>query len=306
MRGFYRVRAAVAPAAESAPAANLNAASMPQAEICLAIIEPQTMSPDSEFGWSLGTNVAKMDLPSLGKLLCQCGIRWVKFPFATSETAVPSPPDGSQQKSGNPPARNNENSSALPEKSLSAEAGEARLPAASLPKGPAANALEKLISFSDQLATAGVHLAGVLQPPRVTEESGKTAFDLLAVEAFGRDPKTWYPSIEPILARLATEIRYWQIGDDRDPGWMGCRDLPGTICARRPSWTGLARTWPWASPGTLRRLCRSPCPASRLTVPSTRNPRICPLRVPRDQRRPGASSRCPAMNRWVRTLCRSD
>jgi hypothetical protein len=52
---------------------------------------------------------------------------------------------------------------------------------------------------------------------------------LLAVEAFGRDPKTWYPSIEPILARLATEIRYWQIGDDRDPGWMGCRDLPGTI-----------------------------------------------------------------------------
>ena len=53
--------------------------------------------------------------------------------------------------------------------------------------------------------------------------------DLLAAEAFSRDPRTWYPSIEPILARLAVEIRFWQIGDDLDPGWVGCPDLTGIV-----------------------------------------------------------------------------
>ena len=275
-RGFYRVRAAVAPIANSAPAADLNAGPMPQAEICLAIIKPQTLSPDSEFGWSLGTNAAKMDLPSLGKLLCQCGIRWVKFPFATSETTVPPPPDDSQQKSGNP-ARKNENVSALPKKGLSKETDETRLSAASLPKGPAANALEKLINFSDQLGMAGVHLAGVLQPPRVSEESGKTAFDLLAAEAFARDPKTWYPSIEPILARLATEIRYWQIGDDRDPGWMGCRDLPGTISRTKTELDRIGQDVAVGIPWNI----AAPLP---IAVPSTppersRNPKAAALAV---------------------------
>ena len=92
-----------------------------------------------------------------------------------------------------------------------------------------ANSLEPLINFSDRLGMAGVRLAGVLQPPRVAGDAGKTSYDLLAAEAFSRDPKTWYPSIEPILARLATEIRFWQIGDDRDPGWIGCRDLAGIV-----------------------------------------------------------------------------
>ena len=96
-------------------------------------------------------------------------------------------------------------------------------------RASAADSLEPLINFSDRLGMAGVSLAGVLQPPRVTGDAGKASDDLFAAEAFSRDPKTWYPSIEPILARLATQIRFWQIGDDRDPGWIGCGDLPGIV-----------------------------------------------------------------------------
>lgn len=184
--GFYRVRATVVPVAPSVSLSSLAtrpaAETTPQAELSLAVIEPQALSSESEFGWSLGPNDADVGLVPLGDLLCQCGIRWVKFPFAI-------------QKS----------------------------------KESAANSLEPLINFSDRLGMAGVRLAGVLQPPRVVEDAAKTSDDLLAAEAFSRDPKTWYPSIEPILARLATQIRFWQLGDDRDPGWIGCRDLPGIV-----------------------------------------------------------------------------
>ncbi len=35
--------------------------------------------------------------------------------------------------------------------------------------------------------------------------------------------------IKPTLARLATQVRCWQIGGDRDPGWIGCGDLPRIV-----------------------------------------------------------------------------
>ena len=176
--GFYRVRATIMPVApsvgSSSSAAGPDAETASQAELSLAVIEPQSAPSGSEFGWSLSPNDAEVGLTPLGDLLCQCGIHWVKFPF---------------------------------------------------PKASAADSLEPLINFSDRLGMAGVSLAGVLQPPRAAEASN----DLFAAEAFSRDPKTWYPSIEPILARLATQVRVWQIGGDRDPGWIGCDDLPGIV-----------------------------------------------------------------------------
>jgi len=218
--GFYRVRATVVPIAPSVPSsspqAGPTAAATSRAElstnprtICgagvtpthaaetaapqerevvlrqelnLAVIEPQSLPSGSEFGWSLHPSDTDLGLVPLGDLLCQCGIRWVKFPFTIQK-----------------------------------------------PKESKANSLEPLINFSDRLGMAGVRLAGALLPPRATENAANRSDDLLAVEAFSRDPKTWYPAIEPVLARLAVEIRYWQIGDDRDPGWIGCRDLPGIV-----------------------------------------------------------------------------
>ena len=46
-----------------------------------------------------------------------------------------------------------------------------------------------------------------------------------AAEVFAGDPKTWYPGIEPLLARLATQIRWWQIGSDRDTSLAAQPDL---------------------------------------------------------------------------------
>ena len=216
------------------PVTSTATATTPQAELSLAIIKPQVLPSGSEFGWSLGPHDADAGLVPLGALLCQCGIRWVKFPFAIQETPTPPTADSSKEKPGNQ-ARKDENLSGNAEKNPASAVSGTGMQAGSKVKKSEVNSLEGLINFSDQLSTAGVHLAGVLQPPRVAGDTGMKSCDLLAAEAFARDPKTWYPSIEPVLARLGTEIRCWQIGDDRDPGWMGCRDLPGTFRAPRPS-----------------------------------------------------------------------
>jgi hypothetical protein len=171
-------------------------ASTPQATLGLAFVDPESPPANSEFGWSLDPQDAALGLVPLGDLLTQAGVRSVKFPFACSFDVKPIP---AAQSAAKPPA-------ALP-----ATAHEP-------------DRIEPLIGFSDRLASAGVRLIGEMLPPPVTEATGQTKLKLLTVEAFARDAKTWFPSIEPVLARLATEIRFWQIGGDRDRSWTGCSD----------------------------------------------------------------------------------
>jgi hypothetical protein len=197
--GFYRVRATVEPKPEKSGSGEATAL----IDLTFAVVEPKTVPSGSEFGWSLGPHDADLGLVPLADLLCDCGIRWVKFPFAIKETVAVPPDNGSSEKN---------------KKSVQPGASKAL-----------ENAMESLINFSDRLATFGVRLVGVLQPPQVSSDSSGRSYNLLAAEAFSRDPKSWYPSIEPVLSRLATEIRRWQIGDDRDSGWTSCRDLPGIV-----------------------------------------------------------------------------
>ncbi len=85
--------------------------------------------------------------------------------------------------------------------------------------------IEPLIGFCDRLNRSDIGLIVVLRPDPVPSEKPIWPHDLLAAEAFARDAKVWYPSVEPVLARLGTQIRSWQLGDDLDLGWVGCREL---------------------------------------------------------------------------------
>jgi hypothetical protein len=201
--GYYRVRAVVEPK----PNANTHYPASPPAELAFAVVEPQPLPCRGEFGWSLGPHDADLGLIPLSDLLAQSGIHWVKFPFGVKE-AVAAP----------------------------AESGDKAPAAKSAAKAvkAAESYMQLLINFSDRLERAGVKMVGLLQPPRVSQEIrnvGQVANlpEMLAAETFALDPMTWYPSIEPILARLATQIRSWQIGGDRDNSWAGCRDLSGVV-----------------------------------------------------------------------------
>ena len=44
-----------------------------------------------------------------------------------------------------------------------------------------------------------------------------------AAEAFAPPVKAWYPSLEPTMIRLATQVRWWQLGTDGDTSFVGCR-----------------------------------------------------------------------------------
>jgi hypothetical protein len=204
--GFYRVRATAEAAADKMASGKPAAL----AEMNFVVVAPQKLPDDSEFGWSLGPHDADVGLVPLGDLLSQSGIHWVKFPIPCKEIIAP-------------PAENSVQDEA--QKSASATKKPQNSPA----KPSAENSLESLISFNDRLERAGVSMVGLLQPPTAPDEVAGRSHELLAAETFGRDPKSWYPSIEPILSRLATEIRAWQLGNDRDAGWAGCRDLPGIV-----------------------------------------------------------------------------
>jgi hypothetical protein len=197
--GHYCVHADVTPLAA---AAGKSRTSMPRATMGFAIIDPEASSANSEFGWSLDAHDPALGLVPLGDLLAQSGIRSVKYPFPISIDEKAAAADS--QPTGKPPV-------------------------APAPTKQAPDRIEPLVSFSDRLGSAGVRLVGELLPPPVDAAIGPIKENLLAVEAFSRDPKTWFSSIEPILARLATEIRCWQIGDDRDPGWTSCDDLSAVV-----------------------------------------------------------------------------
>jgi hypothetical protein len=227
LRGFYRVRAVVAPTESSKESSTVEARSATQtvqAELSFVAVAPGILPSESEFGWSLDTNDRVVGLGSLGDVLCQSGIRWVKFPFATKESVAATAADAAK-KASQTPANPTVTATANSQGNSKATTVDRSLEAKPKPNVPREETLDALISFSDRLGIEGIRLIGVLQPPAMAGETGKASFELLAAEAFARDPKTWYPSIEPILAHLATEIRYWQLGDDRDSGWSGCRDL---------------------------------------------------------------------------------
>ena len=208
--GYYRISAQVVPLSKgdgSPPQSAQNAT------LGMAIIDPESPPANSEFGWSLDPHDTTLGLVPLGDLLAQSGIRSVKFPFACSFDVKPAP---ALQPADKPPA-------------------------ASPATKQEPDRIEPLISFNDRIAGAGVRLVGELLPPPAILSGGEgvspifaytkigTVPNMLAAEAFARDAKIWFPSIEPVLARLATEIRFWQIGGDRDPSWTGCSDLSAVV-----------------------------------------------------------------------------
>ncbi len=90
--------------------------------------------------------------------------------------------------------------------------------------------IEKLVSFAERLAAQGIELIGLLNdPPETLRTRYGGAQNLTAADIFAPDPKVWYTSLEPVLTRLATRIRWWQLGDDSDTSFIGYPNLSAKI-----------------------------------------------------------------------------
>ena len=93
-----------------------------------------------------------------------------------------------------------------------------------------AEVLDRLVAFAERLSDQGVESVGILSdpPPDVqahfAEGSTKEAIDIFSAEA-----DVWYPAIEPVMTRLGLQVRYWQLGVDRDTSFVGASRLPDRI-----------------------------------------------------------------------------
>jgi hypothetical protein len=168
------------------------------AELTLAVIEPQRAPPGSEFGWSLPCGDRPLPLALLGELLCQSGAGWVKYPITPGDGKRPPPVD-----------------SLL---ALSDRLSEGRVRLVVMGTAPQA------------YASGPDGTAGDAAPARGPgPDAAPAAADRAAMELFSGDPKTWYPSLQLLQARLGPRLAWWQLGGDRDASWTLCPDLASRL-----------------------------------------------------------------------------
>ncbi len=81
--------------------------------------------------------------------------------------------------------------------------------------------LNQLLAFGEQLNAEGIELVGLLiEPPEDLREQFGPHRPLSAADIFGADPKIWYPSLGPVISRLAGQVRWWQLGNDTDASFL--------------------------------------------------------------------------------------
>lgn len=88
----------------------------------------------------------------------------------------------------------------------------------------------QLISFNERLSSRGITLVGLLhQPPAKLCEHFEHPEKVSAAEVFSSNPELWYPSLEMVMMRLATQVRWWQLGSDQDTSFVDYPNLPQKI-----------------------------------------------------------------------------
>ncbi len=89
--------------------------------------------------------------------------------------------------------------------------------------------IERLILFGERLNTQGIELVGMLSrpPEKVCKRFGGQP--VMAADVFSASADVWYPSLEGVLMRLMTRVRWWQIGGDDDTSFVGYPGLAARI-----------------------------------------------------------------------------
>lgn len=81
--------------------------------------------------------------------------------------------------------------------------------------------VQELIRFGERLSMHGVQIVGLLSdPPPAVLKQFTNVDPLSAAVIFSAAEKTWYPTVKPTMIRMATQVRWWQIGADDDTGFV--------------------------------------------------------------------------------------
>ncbi|HWB08575.1 MAG TPA: NEW3 domain-containing protein [Pirellulales bacterium] len=90
--------------------------------------------------------------------------------------------------------------------------------------------VDGLTWFADRLNAQGIGLIGLLsEPPPQTARVMLLAPGGAVANLFAQDAALWYPSLEPVMARLSLKVRWWQLGNDDDGSLSGVSDPLATV-----------------------------------------------------------------------------
>ncbi len=88
----------------------------------------------------------------------------------------------------------------------------------------------QLITFNERLMSQGISMVGMLsRPPRKIREQFEHPESVPAAEIFSSSEDVWYPSVELVMMRLATLVRWWQLGTDTDTSFVDYPNLTEKI-----------------------------------------------------------------------------
>jgi len=115
--------------------------------------------------------------------------------------------------------------------------------------------LDRLIDFEKQLDHHGIELVGLLgEPPETLRNQYNHGGGSNAAVVLTAAPDVWYPALEPVMTRLATRVRWWQLGADADTSFVGYPGLAGRIGAVKETLDRLGQDvrvglgWTWSDP----------------------------------------------------------
>jgi hypothetical protein len=90
--------------------------------------------------------------------------------------------------------------------------------------------LDQLVAFAERMSQRGIETVGLLtEPPSEARSRFGETVSLQAADIFSTEPELWYPLLEPVMARLSLQVRWWQLGLDDDVSFVGYPNLPGMI-----------------------------------------------------------------------------
>ena len=85
---------------------------------------------------------------------------------------------------------------------------------------------QKIRTFVERMNVQGVGVVGTLTPAVSASAARYLPSEYAAVQTFRKSRDEWFPAVEPVLLDLAFKLRGWQLGDDRDLGFL---NLPGAV-----------------------------------------------------------------------------
>ncbi len=113
---------------------------------------------------------------------------------------------------------------------------------------------DRVLKFAQRLERDQITMVGMLDtPPPEVAKALPDGAQSSAASLFSADSKVWLPSLDPIMTRLSLQVRWWQLGGDRDRSFVGYPQLATKLEQIRKQLFRLGQTaqlgigWDWLS-----------------------------------------------------------